>query len=214
MSVVISYRFVYLVVTYRGEWTLVANRLQIEWLVPGWEVLSIRLVNGLLAVVSAAMLLRALRRNTVFNPAAVLFLAMSIVSSASAVLHGDNTIRAYSVVLLAVAAACTVAPRGLGIPVGIGTCCVIAAVASGLALVVGCVLVPVFILAVTERPWPIDTADWLIWAIPGALLCYPVARRLSGDQILETPGVSGEPAAHSAAHGGAQGDHQTEAASR
>jgi hypothetical protein len=81
-------------------------------------------------------------------------------------------------------------------------------------LVVGCVLLPVFILSITERPWPIDTADWLFWAVPGALLSYPVARRLSGDQIMETPRASEESVAHSAAHRGAQGDHQTETASR
>jgi hypothetical protein len=81
------------------------------------------------------------------------------------------------------------------------------------SLVLGCVLLPVFMLSMTERPWPIDTADWLIWAVPGALLSYPVARRLSGDQIMETPRVSGEPGAHFAAHRGAQPDHQTETTS-
>lgn len=34
MAVALSYSFVYLVVTYRAKWTLVANRLQLEWLVP------------------------------------------------------------------------------------------------------------------------------------------------------------------------------------
>jgi hypothetical protein len=48
------------------------------------------------------------------------------------------------------------------------------------ALVVGCVLAPVFCLAATERPWSIDIVDWLLWALPGALLCYPLAR--SGDE--------------------------------
>ncbi|MGU3501258.1 O-antigen ligase family protein [Mycobacterium sp. C31M] len=42
--------------------------------------------------------------------------------------------------------------------------------------VVCCVLVPVAVLSITERPWPIDTADWLTWAVPGALLCYPLTR--------------------------------------
>jgi O-antigen ligase len=79
------------------------------------------------------------------------------------------------------------------------------------SLVVGCVLLPVFIFSVTERPWPVDTAEELIWAVAGALLSYPVARRLSGDQTMETP--SGEPVARSATHRGAQGAHQTETAS-
>ena len=39
--------------------------------------------------------------------------------------------------------------------------------------VVGCVLAPVLCLAITERPWAIDYLDWLIWALPGALLCVP-----------------------------------------
>lgn len=43
-------------------------------------------------------------------------------------------------------------------------------------LVIGTVLVPYTVLAATERPWPIDTADWLAWAVPAALLCYPGAR--------------------------------------
>ena len=40
-------------------------------------------------------------------------------------------------------------------------------------LVLGCVLAPVVCLAITERPWSIDYLDWLIWALPGALLCFP-----------------------------------------
>jgi O-Antigen ligase len=43
-------------------------------------------------------------------------------------------------------------------------------------LVVGCVLAPVLCLAATERPWPIDVVDWLLWTLPGALTCYPLAR--------------------------------------
>lgn len=42
--------------------------------------------------------------------------------------------------------------------------------------VVGCALVPVFVLAITERPWPVDTMDWLTWVGPAALLCYPASR--------------------------------------
>lgn len=43
-------------------------------------------------------------------------------------------------------------------------------------LVIGTVLMPYTVLAVTERPWPIDTADWLAWTVPAALLCYPAMR--------------------------------------
>lgn len=45
------------------------------------------------------------------------------------------------------------------------------------ALVIGAVLVPVACLAATERPWAIDYADWLVWALPATLLCFPEGRR-------------------------------------
>ncbi len=66
---------------------------------------------------------------------------------------------------------------------------------NGYFLVAACVLVPVFILSVTERPWPIDTADWLCWAVFGALLCYPVERQKpSADSAESIPGEDREPA--------------------
>ena len=43
------------------------------------------------------------------------------------------------------------------------------------ALVAGAVLVPVVRLGTTERPWAIDYSDWLMWALPAMLLCYPAA---------------------------------------
>ena len=48
-------------------------------------------------------------------------------------------------------------------------------------VVVGCVLVPFFVLSVTERPWVIDSIDWVVWAAPAALLCYPAIRRGGAD---------------------------------
>lgn len=53
--------------------------------------------------------------------------------------------------------------------------------------VVCCVLVPVAVLSITERPWPIDTADWLTWAVPGALLCYPLTRSSSQNPRPQKP---------------------------
>jgi hypothetical protein len=44
------------------------------------------------------------------------------------------------------------------------------------SLVVGSVLAPVFLLAMTEAPWPTGVVNWLVWAVPGALLCYPADR--------------------------------------
>jgi O-antigen ligase len=390
LSVVLTKNLACVAVTYRGEWTVIASPFQLQVLMPWWAGLSIRLASAALVVASLTVFLSGVRRNNLFNPAAALFLAMTATSLASAVLHGDNPIQPYAIVLLAVLVACTVAPRGLGTHVGIGTCCVVLALASGFALaahadfsvfpcsgskcgilgfmfrgvydhenglalvlalampfvymafaswegpvlsayllglillsgsrsaavagvvtfvvlilvrpnirrptwapkraavlylvlaiafmvglalpfytddpaaftgrgylwllargalsdpstllygngilgwqreteeagiiyvysvhnqwlhilystgligfllavaavavlirqagrkyslVVLCVLLPVFILSITERPWPIDTADWLIWAVPGALLCYPAAKRLSGPNI-------------------------------
>lgn len=53
----------------------------------------------------------------------------------------------------------------------------------GYYTVVACVLIPFFVLGVTERPWPIDTIDWLAWSVPGALLCYPRARADSTEEF-------------------------------
>jgi O-antigen ligase len=63
---------------------------------------------------------------------------------------------------------------------------------NGYFLVVGCVLTPVFVLAATERPWPLDTADWLTWAVTGALLCYPLTRPDTGD-AAPAKAVAAEP---------------------
>jgi O-antigen ligase len=51
------------------------------------------------------------------------------------------------------------------------------------SLVVGSVLVPVFVLSVSERPWLIDSTDWGVWAVPAALLCFPAihGRRSAAD---------------------------------
>lgn len=81
----------------------------------------------------------------------------------------------------------------------IGLACFLGAIAvllwqarsQGYFLVAACVLLPCFILAATERPWPIDTADWLTWAVPGALLCYPLQRTRppgpTGTGVRSTP---------------------------
>ena len=90
-----------------------------------------RLLAVILAVIAAAVFVVQLRRKrTVVNIPAVLFLLIEIVSAESALLHGDNPF-GRSVVFLAVVLACTVAPRGLGVHVGVGTACMIVAIASG-----------------------------------------------------------------------------------
>lgn len=53
--------------------------------------------------------------------------------------------------------------------------------------VVGCVLVPFVVLSITERPWTLDTADTLTWAVVGALLCYPAAARRPATRTEAAP---------------------------
>jgi len=62
------------------------------------------------------------------------------------------------------------------------------------SLVAGCVLTPVFVISVTEQPWPIDTTVWLTWVIPGALLCYPDLWRRRAASDRQPALVSAEPA--------------------
>ena len=62
---------------------------------------------------------------------------------------------------------------------------------GGYTLVVGCVLVPFLVLSVTERPWVVDSIDWVVWAAPAALLCYPAIRR-RGQPPPVTPNTEGE----------------------
>ena len=127
----------YLAVTYSGAWVSVTRQNQDIWLLPRWGRYTIMLVGIALITVSAVILFRAVRRRSkVYNVAAVLLLAAGIVSCVSTVLNGDDPFRPEVAVLLAVVAACTVAPRGLGVHVGIGTCCVMVAIVSGFAIAV------------------------------------------------------------------------------
>jgi hypothetical protein len=62
------------------------------------------------------------------------------------------------------------------------------------SLVVGSVLAPVVFLAITESPWPTGVVNWLVWAVPGALLCYPTGGgapqgRPAADAATDDPGV-------------------------
>lgn len=135
---VVLFGLAYVVVTYSGAWDLVTEQYQEMQLKPRWGNVLIMGVGAVLVAVCAAIFFRTLRRNkirNIYNPAAVLALALAIVSIVSTVLNGDNPIRPASGLMLAVLVVCTVAPRGLGVHVGIGTFCVIAAIASGFAIV-------------------------------------------------------------------------------
>lgn len=130
--------FVELFVTYLGEWTKERNAFKsITWVVPPVAHSIMRLVTMLLAIYVTVVFVRRLKRGrTVINLPAVFFLLIEVISAESALLHGDNPFRPLSMVFLAIVLACMVAPRGLGIHIGVGTTCVIAAIASGLTFVI------------------------------------------------------------------------------
>jgi O-antigen ligase len=135
------FSLVYLVLTYSDAWVVVTKQYQDIALVPQWGRYAIVLIAVVLVVVSAAIVVRAVRRTPTlrkfeFDRVAMLLIGVLIVSGAASILNGDNPIRPASALLLAVLAACAVAPRGVGVHVGIAACCVIAAVASGFAIVV------------------------------------------------------------------------------
>ena len=131
--VVCTHGSVDVAVTYLGKWQRVTNvYLNMPWEWPGpahqaWRALSLAL--GVIA--SAVFLVRLKRTDVVLNTPAVLVFLVGLTSFASSILHGDNPFRPVSVVYVVLMAACIVAPRGLGIHVGIATCCMIVALASG-----------------------------------------------------------------------------------
>jgi hypothetical protein len=121
-------------VTYLGAWikTDSVSPDEAPWVLPGqwhqvWRGLSLLL--GLLA--AAVFYVRSRRGDVPVDVPAALIAVVALVSFLSSLLHGDNPFRPISLVYLALMIACTVAPRGLGIHVGIGAFCVFVALASG-----------------------------------------------------------------------------------
>lgn len=126
-------------VTFFGIWTKSTNAYykSTVWAVPASAHLAMQvLILGLGLFATVAFVMRFRRGDTVINIPAVLFLLMGIVSAESALIHGDNPFRPLSLVFLAVVAVCTVAPRGMGIHLGVGTACMIVAIASGLTFII------------------------------------------------------------------------------
>ncbi|OIN80655.1 O-antigen ligase family protein [Mycobacterium malmoense] len=121
------------IVTYRGEWKRVTNvYLNMPWEWPGHWHLVWRALSLLLGVIAVAVFLVRVRRGNVpVNGPAVLLVVVALISFGSSLLHGDNPFRPVSVVFVVLLAACTVAPRGLGIHVGIATWASIIAITSG-----------------------------------------------------------------------------------
>jgi hypothetical protein len=120
-------------VTYLGKWQRVRDfHSNVPWQWPGtwhqlWRALSLSL--GLISAI--VFVTRARRHDVPLNIPAVLLATVALVSFASSLLHGDNPFRPVSVVYAVLLIACTVAPRGLGIHVGIATCSTIVALGSG-----------------------------------------------------------------------------------
>jgi hypothetical protein len=123
-----------IVITFLGDWQKVSNiLLNRPWEWPGlahqaWRALSLAL--GVTATV--VFLLRVKRGNVPVNTPAILLVMVALASFAASVLHGDNPFRPVSVVYVVLLATCAVAPRGLGIHLGIATFCTVVALASGL----------------------------------------------------------------------------------
>jgi hypothetical protein len=136
--VLLTISTVELFVTFLGKWTKDRNAFKsVTWVVPDVAHAAMRVLVLLLGLCAAVVFVIRLRRgHTVINLPAVLFLLMGVVSAESALVHGDNPFRPLSAVFLVVLLACTVAPRGLGIHLGVGTACMIIAIASGLTFIV------------------------------------------------------------------------------
>src|SRR5882757_5771050 len=136
--VLLTVGFVEVFVTYLGLWTKQRNAYRgVTWVVPDVAHQVMRVLVLLLGVMAIVVFVVRLRRShTVINLPAVLFLLIGVVSGGSALLHGDNPFRPLSVVFLAVVLVCTVAPRGLGIHIGVGAACMIVAIASGFTFLV------------------------------------------------------------------------------
>ncbi|MGO4441823.1 O-antigen ligase family protein [Mycobacterium sp. 2YAF39] len=122
------------VVTYLGAWikTEGVSADEAPWVLPpqwhqAWRGLSLLL--GLIA--AAVFYMRSRRGGVPVDVPAALLAVVVLVSFLSSLLHGENPFRPVSLVYLALMIACTVAPRGLGIHVGIGAFCVFVALASG-----------------------------------------------------------------------------------
>ncbi len=133
----LSTSFIDIVVTYTDQWTENRDAFgDVLVSLPGWADQVQRLLYVVIFISCVALVvLRVLRPGTLLNPPAVLFLLLALLSWASAALHGDNPVRPFSVIFLAVLAAASVTRPGVGIHVGLGTFCALAAVAAGGAAV-------------------------------------------------------------------------------
>ncbi len=135
--VLLTLSFIQLVVTYLGAWTKNTDVYRnVYYEVPEWALMSLRITTTIMGIVAVAMFIRGLsRRDSQVNLPAVLLVLVLCVSLASALLQGQIPVRVLSLAYLCILMACIFAPRGLSVHLGIGTICMVATIASGIALV-------------------------------------------------------------------------------
>ena len=135
--VLLTFSFVQLVVTYTDAWVKITDVFRVvTYEIPGWGHLLLRVTLSIMAVGAVALFGWGVsRRDAQVNLPAVLLILVLGISMGSALLHGDFPFRVFSLVYLCLLLACVFAPRGISVQLGIATLCVVAAIASGLALV-------------------------------------------------------------------------------
>jgi O-antigen ligase len=135
--VAFTFSVVQLIATYLNAWTKVTDVYRnVSYQAPEWAQTCLRVTTPLLGMGAAAVFFIGLsRRNAQVNVPAVLLVIVSLVSMGSAVLHGDFPFRMFSLLYLCILLACVFAPRGLGVHLGIAGVCMVAAIASGVALI-------------------------------------------------------------------------------
>lgn len=135
--VVLTFTFIQLVVSYMDAWVMVTDVYRtVTYTMPEWGHSAVRITTAMMGVGALVLFLAGIRRrNAQINIPAVLLVLVSFVSMASAVLHGDMPLRAFSLVQLCIVLACVIAPRGLTVQLGLATVCMVATIASGIALI-------------------------------------------------------------------------------
>ncbi|CAA0128263.1 Uncharacterised protein [Mycolicibacterium vanbaalenii] len=137
LIVILTFSFVQLLATYTDSWVKVTDVYRdVSYSVPEWGQASLRVIMIPTALGGLAVLFAGLRRrDSQVNIPAVLLVTVLVISMAAALLHGDIPLESFPLVYLCILLACVFAPRGLGVHLGIATVCMIAAIASGFAMI-------------------------------------------------------------------------------
>lgn len=135
--VILTFSFVQLLVTYTNAWVKVTDVYRnVSYEVPEWGQMCLRVVMVLMGAGAVALFVAGMRRRDAqVNLPAVLLIILLLISTASSLLHGDIPFQVFTLVYLCILLACVFAPRGLSVHLGIATVCMVAAIASGIALI-------------------------------------------------------------------------------